>query len=260
MINNCRPDEPIIEVLLARSDIEVRNWLNKAIACEEKKSSDEINLQHQLTIGFDIEWVPIHKVSDIPITKVSLIQMSTTNSTLLIQMKYYTNEDSQATLIEIMNSERILKVGVGILQDLQRLESDYGIPFRNYCELSCAAKRMNETIVEIGLASLANNYFGLDIEKVKSVTMSNWDREELNESQIQYAVYDALMGRQVYEHLASQGAFHPERMADRVADILQTFENYYLQKNEYDINCYDGLFIPRSFFYDVYMKCAESDW
>jgi hypothetical protein len=30
-------------------------------------------------------------------------------------------------------------------------------------------------------------------------------RDELDESQIQYAVYDAVMGKQIYGHLESQG-------------------------------------------------------
>jgi hypothetical protein len=119
MIPHYKPDESMIEVLLARSDIEVKSWLYKAIR-EEKKSRDFHNSQHQLAVGFDLEW---------GIDKVSLIQISTASSALLIQMNYFTDKDSQASLIEILNSERILKVGVGILQDLQRLKSDFGMFF-----------------------------------------------------------------------------------------------------------------------------------
>jgi hypothetical protein len=119
MIPHYRPDESMIEVLLARSDIEVKSWLYKAI-CEEKESRDFCNSQQQLNVGFDIEW---------GIDKVSLTQISTSSSALLIQMNYFTDKDSQASLIEILNSERVLNVGVGILQDLQRLKSDFGMFF-----------------------------------------------------------------------------------------------------------------------------------
>lgn len=54
-IDNCNPDGPMIEVLLARSDIEVRSWLNEAIAAVvEKEKSNVYNLKQKITLRFEV--------------------------------------------------------------------------------------------------------------------------------------------------------------------------------------------------------------
>ena len=44
---------------------------------------------------------------------------------------------------------------------------------------------------------------GCKPSKPKSIQMSNWSSRTLSESQITYAALDAVMGRDIYDHIAS---------------------------------------------------------
>ena len=81
-----------------------------------------------LAIGFDVEWRPSNATIE-PETLISLIQLATTKSALLIQIKYLNTIESRQTLTEILNNKNIIKVGVNVLNDLKKLEKDYGKNF-----------------------------------------------------------------------------------------------------------------------------------
>lgn len=41
-------------------------------------------------------------------------------------MMYFETTESRATLIELLNDKNIVQVGVGVLNDLQHVEKDFG--------------------------------------------------------------------------------------------------------------------------------------
>lgn len=78
-----------------------------------------------LALGFDVEWRPAY-IKGCPY-KVSLVQLSTASSVLLIQL--CENSESNGTLPplrDLMISPDVRLVGVGITHDVKKLEADYG--------------------------------------------------------------------------------------------------------------------------------------
>ena len=96
---------------------------------KEKEHSDSVvpssSIIRDLVLGFDVEWKPA--ITKEEYYRVSLVQLSTLSSVLLIQLR----NDSEAIgilkpLRELINNRNIRKVGVGVLCDLKKLEVDYG--------------------------------------------------------------------------------------------------------------------------------------
>eukprot|EP00596_Hydrurales_sp_CCMP1899_P006201 CAMPEP_0119039930 /NCGR_PEP_ID=MMETSP1177-20130426/9710_1 /TAXON_ID=2985 /ORGANISM="Ochromonas sp, Strain CCMP1899" /LENGTH=221 /DNA_ID=CAMNT_0007004473 /DNA_START=328 /DNA_END=990 /DNA_ORIENTATION=+ len=198
-IKNCKPGGlPNIDVVIARSDKDIQLWLDKITSKIEKQNakdgtkkivkntqndthfskekSDNENSKIEnikFVIGLDVEWRPDFQGGGG--NKVALVQLSTQTSAILIQMKYIDHYvQSLSTLRKILLSEDIIKVGVGIVEDLIRLEKDHGFKYTTYCDIGAAAKRFDKKISKFGLISLENYYFELDLKKPKSVQMSNW--------------------------------------------------------------------------------------
>ena len=79
-----------------------------------------------LVVGFDVEWRP-YSINTEPETLISLIQLATDKSALLIQMKYFGTAESRVTLTKLLDDDSIIKVGVSVLNDLKKLEKDFGM-------------------------------------------------------------------------------------------------------------------------------------
>ena len=89
----------------------------------------KVSMHKPLALGFDVEWKPSRYKGET--SKVSVIQLSTSKSALILQTSVLINNKksliSLQTLQIILNSTRILKVGVGIVDDLKKLLSDHGM-------------------------------------------------------------------------------------------------------------------------------------
>ena len=80
-----------------------------------------------------------------------------------------------------------------------------GITHQNYVDVGLSALRYDKTLKKTGLIFLENFLFECNVLKPKKVQMSNWERDVLTEAQVRYAVYDALMGRHIYDYLQKEG-------------------------------------------------------
>lgn len=91
----------------------------------------KISSHKVLALGFDCEWRPTtHKGGD---HKVAIIQLSTSKSALILQMGTLMNSANRSkgkggleTLKSILINPKLLKVGVGVLDDLKKLNYDHG--------------------------------------------------------------------------------------------------------------------------------------
>jgi 3'-5' exonuclease len=95
-----------------------------------------------LALGFDAEWRPAYVKGCS--YKVSLVQLSTATSVLLIQL----SEGSEARgiltpLRDLMISPEVRLVGVGITHDVKKLDADHGkcacVCWSVLCCVSCAS-------------------------------------------------------------------------------------------------------------------------
>lgn len=97
---------------------------------------------------------------------------------------------------ELLQSTNILKVGVGIQQDVIKLE-DRKLIVKNVRDLSEMAKEKG--LQERSLSDLNEKLNGKALSKAEQ--QSNWDAPELSRSQIQYAADDVRAAYSVYQRL-----------------------------------------------------------
>lgn len=198
-----------IPVTVAKTSSETEQWLSEHIPQYSRTSSTSSQILS--SIGFDLEWKPSFTSNQH--NKAALIQLATTEAILIIQIQ---NLPSIPQLLkELFMNRHILKVGVGVHDDLVRLHKDYHIPSRGFVDLACVAKELDRKIPRVGLSALYYEYFKVTVPKMKHVRMGNWEQKVLSESQIQYAAWDGLMAKQIYEYmLLKDSKFLSEEVAD----------------------------------------------
>ena len=147
-------------------------------------------LRSQKIIGFDTETRPCFGPNE-PSYGVSLLQLSGPGKAYLFRLK---SMGMHRRLCNLLSDRRIIKVGAAIhddirgLQklndfradgfvDLQKIVADYGIRDKS-------VKKMTAIIL------------GFRISKTQQ--LSNWEAEELSESQCKYAATDAWVCREMY--------------------------------------------------------------
>lgn len=92
---------------------------------------------------------------------------------------------------------------MGVRQDADKLEEDYGLSVSNALDLRpLAAEGLGlSELRQAGLKSLASAVLGVDVDKPKRITMSRWDAEFLTPKQVQYACNDAFLSFEIGKKL-----------------------------------------------------------
>ena len=185
-----------VEVVYTTDPIEVEAWLrNNVIDCSAP------------AVGLDIEWKPQlkSKKNGGVENKAAVLQLAIESSSLVFQL--YNLGRPPNVLVSVLKDERILKVGSGILQDVAKLKKDTGLKCIGLVDTQKLAKEVGMLESQkLGLKSLAKSLLGIELEKPKSVTMSNWENFPLTVKQIHYAALDAWVGLKIYQSMkAMQG-------------------------------------------------------
>ena len=175
-----------VEVVYTNDVLEAENWLREHItACSAR------------VVGFDIEWKPQF---------VSIRDGGTENQTAVLQLGVETSclvlhiyhmSALPRLLTSILGDENILKVGVGIEEDASKLTRHRGL----VCEGMIDIQKMVQTSKckqRLGLKRLTEHFLGIELEKSKSITRSNWENFPLTLRQIEYAALDAWAGLKIY--------------------------------------------------------------
>jgi ribonuclease D len=143
-------------------------------------------------LGFDTETRPSFKKGVFHPT--SLVQLSSSGQAWIIRVNKigYPPE-----LLEILSSKDILKVGLGLNDDLRRLRSDFQFEPDGFLDLQQYVQAFR--IEERGLKKLSGIVLGRRISKSQQV--SNWDADPLTEAQLRYAATDAWICLEIYQTL-----------------------------------------------------------
>ena len=226
--------DSVVEVCLPRSNQEIADW-------KAKHLSDCI----PRSVGFDCEWRP--SFAGGVQNKVALVQVASEGSVLLVQLNRFEKTGFPEALEDIISSENIIKVGVGVANDLKMVVMDFNLKgkIKSFSDLNNAAKRLQQKVKEsdlsnkyaglslseeflsfssnstFGLKTLARAFLGAEVPKPKRIRMSRWDTWELTDHQIKYAAYDALISRDVYEALRKKGIFEHRELNDYVTSQKQ---------------------------------------
>ena len=141
--------------------------------------------------GLDVEWVRGQSAS--------LMQLSCGNKCLLLRLCHMPAPPRALALL--LRDERVLKVGVGVHHDMERLE-------RWMCEKGTSTHQPESPslrgavdIVPLartlcgcegrGLAQIALDVLGEKVHKATHVRCSNWEEDTLSHAQAEYAAEDA---------------------------------------------------------------------
>ncbi len=143
-------------------------------------------------LGFDTETRPSFKKGEF--YHISLLQLATKECCYLFRL------NKISLLIEltsILENEKIIKVGVGIRDDLRGLQKM--AIFRPGGFLDLAEKTRISSSISLSLRSLCGMYLNQRLSKGAKVT--NWDSKVLTESQARYAANDAFVGLLIFEKM-----------------------------------------------------------
>ncbi len=274
-----------IEVVIASDIADVDRWIDQHVV-----NGTSFVEPSKRVLGMDIEWRPNRMKAES--NKAAICQFATPDSALLYQFGNFS--EIPESLCDLISSGSVVKTGVGILDDLKKLEIDYGIRIDQsaYQDSGVAARQFdafkkgkfdtdstcandgeygvdeNNTNEDgkskagsnkkYGLSGLVEDFFSLRVEKPKKIQMSNWENVVLSNEQIMYASYDALMSIDCYNHLYAQGAFEGQRkeaMLRSAVDALTLFSD------SGDKHAEEGHVIEvsgRSSLRQVYLSMSES--
>lgn len=148
-------------------------------------------------VGFDTESKP-NFVANQPKTGPHLLQVSTLHHAFLFTPDHAPGNE---LLSEIIQSEKIVKVGFGLKSDRGPIHRKLGAKLRSTVELSAVVRRLGYR-QQVGLQTAAAVVLGQYLQKSKKVTTSNWATNPLSTSQVLYAANDAYASLRVYLELS----------------------------------------------------------
>ncbi|MCO5575037.1 hypothetical protein L7F22_028834 [Adiantum nelumboides] len=160
---------------------------------------DWIQRQTGDLFGFDLEWKP-NRLKDED-NLVALLQICGPTDCLIVQLLY--TDVIPKMLREFLSNSKKRLGGVGIRQDVSKLERDHDLVCQGQVELGALASEKLERIdlQGTGLKRLVDQVLGMTLVKVKKITMSNWEKECLDEKQIEYACIDAWAAYAILQKL-----------------------------------------------------------
>ena len=147
-------------------------------------------------LGFDTETRPSFCKGRI--NQPSLVQLAASDTIFLIQLAFAPFGEGLASLL---SNEKIVKVGVGIWDDLRELGKLYPFDGAGAVDLGDLARSLN--LPTQGLRNMAANLLGWRISK--RWRCSNWSLPDLSPRQIAYAATDAWIGRELYLKMREVG-------------------------------------------------------
>ena len=154
------------------------------------------DLQHAMqdilqesVVGFDTEARPTFSPGES--YPPSLVQLATASAVYLLQVQ---QQDLLGAMAEVLSSEKIIKVGVSVTDDIRNLKKLFEFDERSVVDLGKVAKRHG--LKQTGVRNLAGIFLGARIPKGAKTT--NWAVRRLTPQQIAYAATDAWACRELY--------------------------------------------------------------
>lgn len=171
--------------------LDLYHYKGETIVINDLKKWNQIeqDLLSETIIGFDTERKPSFKKGDQ--NPISLIQLATRDRVLLLRLN---SMKIPYELIRILNDPEILKIGVGLDDDIQGLKTIKKFNPAGFIDLSKYFQANNYK--QSSLKYIAAMVLNIRISKNKQT--SNWERMPLTPSQITYAATDAWIPREIY--------------------------------------------------------------
>jgi ribonuclease D len=150
-------------------------------------------LRNEPFIGFDTESKPCF-TSDAPRTGPHVLQFATRDQAFIVQLNA---EPPLDFLREVIESQRMVKVGFGLKSDRGPLQRKLGLKLGTAIDLASGMRRLGYKQA-VGVRTAVAIALGRQLRKSKAVTTSNWAATHLSENQVQYAGEDAFAALAVF--------------------------------------------------------------
>jgi ribonuclease D len=147
------------------------------------------DIAQESVVGFDTETRPAFSRGESYLP--SIVQFATASAVYLMQVQQHDLSDAMR---EILSSEKIIKVGVAVADDLRNLKRLFQFDERSVLDLGKVAERHG--LKQTGVRNLAGIFLGTRIPKGAKTT--NWAARCLTPQQIAYAATDAWACRKLY--------------------------------------------------------------
>jgi ribonuclease D len=163
-------------------------------------------------VGFDTESKPTFAVGEVS-EGPHLVQFALSDKAYLFQLHH---TEGLPFLLELLQTEQVIKVGFGLQSDSAQIYAKLGICFRAVVDLNSVFS-MDGYGKHLGVKNAVGLVFNQRFIKSKKVTTSNWSQHELTPQQLLYAANDAYAALKVLDvlnlpcdELPIMGAIQPE--------------------------------------------------
>jgi len=147
-------------------------------------------------VGFDTESKPTFVAGDIS-EGPHLVQFALHDRAYLFQLH---RAEGLPFLLELLQSERLIKVGFGLRSDRSHIRAKLGVAFGGVVDLNTVFN-MDGYHKEIGVRAAVGLVLSRRFAKSRHVTTSNWALPRLTPQQMRYAANDAYAALKVLEAL-----------------------------------------------------------
>jgi ribonuclease D len=146
--------------------------------------------------GFDTESKPTFRAGE-KSTGPHVVQFALPDKAFIFQLHHAA---ARPVLIELLQSDRVAKVGFGLQSDHAHIQRKFGIRPQNVIDLDHAFRRKGYR-GQIGVRGAVGVLFQQRFPKSKSATTSNWAQPRLTATQLLYAANDAYAALKIHEAL-----------------------------------------------------------
>jgi hypothetical protein len=161
--------------------------------------------------GFDTESKPTFRVGE-KSGGPHVVQFALRDRAFIFQLH---RVECRGVVSELLQSERVLKVGFGLRNDRGQIRATLGVTLRAIVDLDHDFRKRGFK-GQIGVRAAIGAILNQSFRKSKRVTTSNWAAPELTAAQLLYAANDAFAALRVMDALGLNGEkstltphFHP---------------------------------------------------
>lgn len=165
-------------------------------AGREEFASATAEIKAAGVVGFDTESKPTFVTGDVS-EGPHVVQFALHNKAYLFQLH---QADGLPFLIELLQSEQLIKVGFGLKSDSGQIYAKLGVHLGALVDLNTLFS-MDGYHKHMGVRAAVGMVFNQRFPKSKKVTTSNWSQPQLTPQQMLYAANDAYAALKVLEAL-----------------------------------------------------------
>jgi ribonuclease D len=147
-------------------------------------------------VGFDTESKPTFVTGDVS-EGPHVVQFALHDKAYLFQLH---RAEGHPFLIELLQSEQVIKVGFGLKSDRGHIFAKLGVHFNAVVDLNTVFS-MDGYHKEMGVRGAVGLVLNQRFAKARHVTTSNWSQPQLTPQQLLYAANDAYAALKVLEAL-----------------------------------------------------------